>query len=85
MVTQAYHEIPKTVRTQFSCLIVFEIPNDREVDVIYDENAMYLKKNQWLEVYHHAVDGDFSFIFLNYQKPKRLRIMKNFEKVLFVE
>jgi hypothetical protein len=85
MVTQAYKEIPKTVRTQFSCLIVFEIPNDREVIVIYEENPMSLKQDQWYQVYNHAVDGDHNFMFINYQKPKRLRIMKNFSKVLFVD
>lgn len=85
MVTQAYKEIPKTVRTQFSCLIVFEIPNEREVEVIFEENPMYLKRDDWMEVYQHAVDGDHNFMFLNYQKPKRLRIMKNFQKVLFVD
>jgi hypothetical protein len=85
MVSQAYKEIPKTIRTNFSCLIVFEIPNDREVEVIYEENPMYLKRDQWYEVYEHAVDGDHNFMFINYQKPKRLRIMKNFNKVLFVD
>lgn len=85
MVTQAYKEIPKTVRTQFSCLIVFEIPNDREVVVIYEENPMSLKQDQWYQVYNHAVDGDHNFMFINYQKPKRLRIMKNFSKVLFID
>jgi hypothetical protein len=85
MVSQAYKEIPKTIRTNFSCLIVFEIPNDREVEVIYEENPMYLKREQWYQVYEHAVDGDHNFMFINYQKPKRLRIMKNFNKVLFVD
>ena len=67
MVSQAFKEIPKTVRTQFSCLIIFEIPNEREVEVIYEENPMYLKRDDWMEVYHHAVSGDHSFLFLNYQ------------------
>jgi hypothetical protein len=85
MVSQAYKEIPKTIRTQFSCLIVFEIPNDREVVVVYEENPMSLKQDQWYQVYNHAVDGDHNFMFINYQKPKRLRIMKNFSKVLFID
>lgn len=46
---------------------------------------MYLKRDDWMEVYRHAVDGDHNFMFLNYQKPKRLRIMKNFSSVLFVD
>lgn len=92
MVSQAFKEIPsrrifnlETVRTQFSCLIIFEIANEREVETIYEENPMYLKRDDWMEVYRHAVDGDHNFMFLNYQKPKRLRIMKNFQKVLFVD
>ena len=84
MVTQAYKEIPKTVRTQFSCLIIFEIPNENEVKVIYEENPMNLKYNDWLEVYHAATEGDHNFMYINYQqKDKKLRIMKNFEEYLF--
>ena len=43
MVTQAYKEIPKTVRTQFSCVIIFEIANEKELEVIFEENPMSLK------------------------------------------
>lgn len=85
MVTQAYKEIPKTVRTNFSCLIVFEIPNEKELEVIYEENSLYMKKRAWMEAYEYAVDGDHDFMYINYQKPKRLRMMKNFDQVLFVE
>lgn len=91
MVTQAYilftryKEIPKTVRTQFSCLIVFEIANEKEVLAIYEENPMALKHPDWVEVYEHATEGDHDFMFINYQKPKRLRIMKNFQSVLFID
>lgn len=85
MVSQAFKELPKTVRTNFSCLIIFEIPSDKELEVIQEENPMYLKKTQWMELYEHAVEGDHDFLFINYQKPKRLRMMKNFTHVLFVD
>lgn len=85
IVSQAYKEIPKTIRTNFSALILFEIPNDKEVEVIYEENSLYMKRPQWQEAYEYAVDGDHDFMYINYQKPKRLRLMKNFEKVLFVD
>ena len=83
MVTQAYKEIPKTVRTNFSCLVIFEIPNDKEIEVIFEENPNYLKKDEWMEAYEYATDGDHDFMFINYQKPKRLRLMKNFDQVIF--
>lgn len=85
MVSQAYKEIPKTIRTNFSCLIIFEIPNDKEIEVIFEENSLYLKRPQWMEAYQYAVEGDHDFMFINYQKPKRLRLMKNFDQVLFVD
>jgi len=83
MVTQAYKEIPKTVRTNFSCLIVFEIPNEKEIEVIFEENPNYLKHDEWMELYEYATNGDHDFLFINYQKPKRLRLMRNFDQVIF--
>lgn len=73
------------MRTQFSCLIVFEIANEKEVLAIYEENPMALKHPDWVEVYEYATEGDHDFMFINYQKPKRLRIMKNFQSVLFID
>lgn len=85
MVTQAYKEIPKTVRTQFSCLLFFEIANDRELRVIYEEYTLSLKLADWMEIYKYCTDNDYDFMFINYQKPKRLRIMKNFSEYIFAE
>jgi len=84
MVSQGYKEIPKTIRTNWTCLIVFEIGNEREVQVIYEEYAMGLKSDDWLELYKHATDDDHSFLYINFQKPKRLRMMKNFTNYLFI-
>lgn len=83
MVTQAYKEIPKTVRTNFSGLIIFEIPNDKEIQVIFEENPNYLKHEEWMELYEYCTEGDHSFLYINYQKPKRLRLMRNFDQVVY--
>jgi len=85
MVSQGYKEIPKTVRTNWTCLIIFEIANDREVRVIYEENTMGYKEKQWLEMFDHCVKDDYGFMYLNAKKPKRFRCMKNFDKVLFFD
>lgn len=83
MVSQAYKEIPKTVRTNFSCLILFEIFSDSELDAIYGEYPMGMKRPQWDEAYQHCVGDDHSFLFYNMQRPKHLRLMKNLNEVLF--
>lgn len=83
MVSQGYKEIPKTVRTNWTCLLIYEIANDKEIEVIWEENTMGLKHDPWVELYQHAVAEDYSFLYLNSHKPKGLRCMKNFEKILF--
>lgn len=85
LVSQAYKELPKTVRTNLSCLIVFEIPNEKEIEVIYEENPVFLKRDDWMELYSIATSGDHDFLFINYQKPRHLRLMKNFTHVLWKE
>lgn len=85
MVSQGYKEIPKTIRTNWTCLVVFEIGNEREVMVIYEEYAMGLKHDDWMELYKHATEEDHSFLFINFQKPKRMRMMKNFTNYLFIK
>ena len=83
MVSQGYKEIPKTIRTNWTALILFEIANDKEVLVIYEENTMGYKKDVWLSMFEHATKDDYSFMYLNSKKPRHLRCMKNFDKVLF--
>lgn len=82
MVSQGYREIPKTVRGQFSCLILFQIFNEKELEAIMEEFPMDLHAKQWMEIYKFATDGDHNFLFYNMQKPKARRIMKNFDQVL---
>lgn len=84
IVSQGYKEIPKTIRANFTCLILFDIANDKEVEVIYEENTMGLKREQWLQLFNHAVKEPFSFLFLNGQKEKGKRAYMRFEKLLQV-
>lgn len=83
MVSQAFKEIPKTVRTNFTCLILFEIFSDSEIEAIYNEYPMGLKKDQWHELYRYCVSEDHGFLYYNIQKPKHMRIMKNMSEVVF--
>lgn len=85
MVSQGYKEIPKTIRTNWTALIVFEIGNEKEIEVIYEEWPMSLSRDDWMELYKYATSGDHSFLYINFQKPKRLRMMKNFDQYLFID
>jgi len=83
--SQGYKEIPVLIRTNFSCLIIFEIASEREQEVIYEEYSMGLKLKEWIEVYEYCTAGSqYDFMFYNLQKPKPLRIMKNFNEIITV-
>lgn len=80
MVSQGYKEIPKTIRTNWTALILFEIANDKEVYVIYEENTMGLKKDEWMELFEHCTSEKYGFMYLNAKADKGMRCMKNFDK-----
>jgi acyl-CoA synthetase (AMP-forming)/AMP-acid ligase II len=82
MISQAYKEIPKTIRTNFSCLILFKIDNDQEKKVIYEEYSMGLTREKWLTIYNRCTRDKHSFLFYNMQQPDELRIMKCFRYVI---
>jgi hypothetical protein len=85
IISQFYREIQKLVRVNFSCMIFYEISNEKELDVIFDENPVGLNRKEWQEVYEHCVEGDYNFMFINYCKPKRLRIAKNFDNYVVIK
>jgi hypothetical protein len=83
MISQAYKEIPKTVRTNFSCLILFRIDNEQEKKVIFDEYPMGLTRPQWDTVYRLCTKEKYGFLFFNTQQcDEALRIMKCFKHVI---
>jgi len=82
-VSQAYKEIPKTVRTNFTCLILFKIFNAKEVECIFEEYPMNMKKDIWYETYEYCTDGPHDFLFYDITKPKNMRVMKNFSQYVY--
>lgn len=86
MVTQAYREIPKTIRINYTCLVLYEICNEKELEALHEEFPMnVMKKDRWLKMYAYAVKDPYSFMYYNMQPDdKRKRVMKNFEEYIFM-
>ena len=82
LVTQAYKEIPKTIRTNVTGRVLFRISNQKELDVIYEECPCFLNKTQWLQLYEKAIREPFSFLYINLFFPPDKRMFKRFEYVL---
>lgn len=85
MATQAYKEVPKTVRVNATIVILFEIANQQELHTVYEECNVGLKQDEWLQVYKYCTAEPFSFMVINYQKPKGQRIYKGFHEMVPVQ
>lgn len=81
-VSQGYKEVPKTIRTNWTCCLLYEIGNMKELFVIYEEFTMGLDWKTWLELYRYATSERHNFMFLDFQKDPKLRIMKNFTEYI---
>lgn len=82
MVTQAYKEIPKTIRTNFTCLIILKIFSQTELESIQKEYPMEMYPKEWQAVYDYCTSEEFSFLFYNTKMPKGKRIMKKFTEIV---
>lgn len=77
-VSQQYTAMPAGHRVAMDSVIIFEIPNIKELDTIYENWQMGLNHDDWLEVYKYCTAEPFDFMFYNTKKPKKERIYRNF-------
>ncbi|KAI8996033.1 hypothetical protein BC832DRAFT_595729 [Gaertneriomyces semiglobifer] len=82
---QAYREIPKTVRVNLTALILFEVTNESELKALYEENTCGMTWDVWVQAYRYCTEQDYDFMYINYKKPKKLRVMKNFDQYIFLD
>lgn len=82
LVTQAYKEIPKTIRTNVTAFVLFRISNQKEIDVIYEECPCFFTKEKWMMLYERAIEEPYSFLYINLFFPPDKKMFKRFEYVL---
>ena len=82
MVSQGYKEIPKTIRTGWTCLLIYKIGNMKELEVIYEEFPMDLGWDQWYELYREATSEKHDFLFIDMYGPEEYKMRKGFDKAL---
>lgn len=84
IVTQAYKEIPKTIRTNCNSIILFNIPNLSELKVIYEENPEQMDFDTWKKCYQYCTEEQYSFMYINNKFPQKETVHRKFiEKVHF--
>lgn len=82
MVSQGYKEIPKTIRTGWTCLLIYKIGNMKELEVIYEEFPMDLRWEEWYELYREATSEKHDFLFIDMYGPEEYKMRKGFDKAL---
>jgi hypothetical protein len=82
MVSQGYKEIPKTIRTGWTCLLIYKIGNMKELEVIYEEFPMDLGWDEWYELYREATSEKHDFLFIDMYGPEEYKMRKGFDKAL---
>jgi|TARA_Y100000361_G_C11157172_1_gene344884 hypothetical protein len=73
--------MPLNFRTNLSGLIIFNIPNQKELDKIMSENAGTVNKRQFKTIFDYCMDKPFNFMFLNFQVHHNNMFHKNFNKL----
>lgn len=79
VVTQVYKAIPSIIRTNMSCMILFECPNDKELEKIYEEWTERMKDKDWMDVYNYATKDEYAFMYINRKFKRGQRVFKNFQ------
>ncbi len=82
MVAQGYKEVPRTIRTNWTALCFFDIANDKEREVIYEENTGGLARDVWDKAYRYCTSGKYDFMYINSKMEKGERIWRNFEEMI---
>jgi len=86
VVTQSYKQLPKVARVQCNSIILFEIGNEVELKDIFMEFGCGLKWTEWLQVFQYCTsNGEYDFMYINLDRPKKMRIMKNFDEIVNLE
>jgi hypothetical protein len=79
--TQVYNKVPAPVRKCVSHLILYETKNRMELDSLYNEVIVGLKKEEWYQLLKYVWDKKFNFLFLDSTKPFNQMYHKNFNNL----
>lgn len=62
-----------------SSLILFECPNEKEVEGVYEEWTERMNYEEWKQVYEYCVEEPYGFLYMNSKFKRDERVFKNFE------
>ena len=81
--TQVYKQISPIVRKNMTHLFIYRLRNYGDLEAIVEELSAVYDKKTLLQIYHEAVNEDYSFLYVNLiSKDKRKMFMTRFSHYL---
>lgn len=79
--TQVYNKVPAPVRKCASHHVLYETKNRMELDSLYNEVIVGMKKDEWYQLCKYIWDKKYNFLFLDTTKPFNRMYHKNFNNL----
>lgn len=79
--SQFYTLIPVIIRVNAEQIILFEMPNRREIKKCGEEHGNGLTMKEWKQLTSQVWSDPYSFLMLDYTQPRAIRMRKNLDKV----
>ena len=79
--TQVYNKVPAPVRKCASQLVMYETKNRMELDSLFNEVIVGLKKEEWYQLLKYVWDKKFNFLFIDSTKSFNQMYHKNFNNL----
>ena len=79
--SQVYNKIPAPVRKCASQLVLYETKNRMELDSLYNEIIVGLRKEEWYQLLQYVWDKRFNFLYLDTTNNFNKMYHKNFNRL----
>eukprot|EP01047_Picozoa_sp_COSAG01_P036743 COSAG01_NODE_2882_length_6914_cov_40.714894_4_plen_257_part_00 len=79
--SQVYNKVPAPVRKCASQLILYETFNRMELDSVYSNAIVGMKKDEWYQLLKYVWDKKFNFLYLDTTKSFNQMYHKNFNSL----
>lgn len=82
--SQSYFKMPKFVRLQLHMLFILKLSSDRDLNMILNEYAIGVNRDQLLAIYRYATRQKFHFMTIHISAPLEKRYRINFNQVVTI-
>jgi len=80
--SQSYFKMPKFVRLQLHMLFLLKLSSDKDLNLVLNEYAIGINKEELLAIYKYATREKFHFLTIHISAPLEKRYRLNFKTIV---